>query len=591
MFLRRSWLVALALGCSSALFAADDWPQFRGPSGNAVASGESLPTEWNGEKNIAWKAKVPGFAWSQPIVWGDKIFVTTAITENQQKPRAGGGGFGGFGGPGGQGGGGRRGGFGPPGPDASRRDEAAKDDAANKQPAEKAGAGEKAKDDEPRRGGGRGQGGFGQGGPGRGGFGRGGAGGGRGGFGGGFGGGQPPDAVYQWKVLCIDANSGNILWEKLAHEGKPRIGIQPTNTYASETPITDGERIYAYFGMTGLFCFDVDGNLLWNKDVGAYPVGFGPASSPAFDGERVFLQCDNDEKSFLVAFDKKTGDEVWRVDRDERGNHSTPYVWKNKLRTELVTSGNTVRSYDPATGKLLWEYGTLGGSTKSTPVGDDEILVLGNSGGMGGGMRGRGGFGGGFGGGAQRGGRGDGGAAPGDAKEGERGPREGGAAPGQGPRGGAGGGRLTNSPLVAIKAGATGNVSLTGTETSNAGVAWAVAPGGPEMASPLLYEGNVYVLQRGNGLVGCYDAKTGKEHYRQRLEGARSFYASPVAADGKIYCLDEDGQTFVLAAGPELKLLATNKLDEMFRSSPAITGEKLLLRGVDHLYCIAQSAQ
>src|SRR5688572_26749457 len=229
MLLRSSFLVALALGCAATLFAADDWPQFRGPSGNAVGSGERLATEWNSEKNIAWKAKIPGFAWSQPIVWGDKILVTTAITENQQKPRAGGGGFGGFGGPGGQGGGGRRGGFGPPGggpPDQPRRDEAGKDDAAKKQPAEKAGADEKAKDDGPRRDGGRGQGGFGQGGPGRGGFG--GGGGGRGGFGGG----QPPNAIYQWKVICIDANSGNVIWEKLAHEGKPRIGIQPTNTYA-----------------------------------------------------------------------------------------------------------------------------------------------------------------------------------------------------------------------------------------------------------------------------------------------------------------------------------------------------------------------
>lgn len=205
-----------------------------------------------------------------------------------------------------------------------------------------------------------------------------------------------------------------MIWEKLAHEGKPRIGIQPSNTYASETPITDGEHVYAYFGMTGVFCFDMDGNEVWKKDLGSYPIMFGPGSSPAFDGERLFVQCDNDEKSFLVALDKKTGDEVWRVEREERGNWSTPYVWKNKLRTELVTSGNNVRSYDPATGELLWEYGSLGGSTKTTPVGDDELLIVCNSGGMGGGMRGRGGFGGGF-----------GGAGPGAGGAGARGPDEG----------------------------------------------------------------------------------------------------------------------------------------------------------------------
>jgi len=556
MFIRSSIAIALVLGYSVLAAATDQWPQFRGPAGNAVATSQQLPTVWDAEKNIAWKVKVPGVAWSQPIVWGDKIFVTTAITENQQKPRAGGG----FGGPGGPGGG-RRGGFGPPGggaPGEPRRDEAGKDDAAQKQSPEKAATDEKAKDDSARRGrGDRAPGDFGRSGPGRGGFG-----GGPGGRGG-FGGGQPPNAIYQWKVLCLDANSGNVLWEKLALEGKPRIAIQQSNTYASETPITDGERVYAYFGMTGLFCFDMDGNLVWKKDLGAYPIMFGPGSSPGFDGERLFVQCDNDEKSFLVALDKKSGDEIWRVEREERGNQSTPYVWKNKLRTELVTSGNKVRSYDPATGDLLWEYGSLGGSTKTTPVGDDELLFVGNSGGMGGGMRGRGGFG--------------GGPGPGD-----------GPPPGQTPRGGGSGGRLTNSPLVAIKAGATGNTSLAGTETSNSGVAWSVAPAGSEMASPLLYEGNLYVLQRGGGIVGCYDAKTGKEHYRKRLEGARGFVASPIAADGKIYCLDEDGRMFVLKAGPELELLATNKLDDMFWSSPAAAGDKLLLRGVDHLYCIAQ---
>ena len=551
MFMRSSMVIALTFACSVAAIAADEWPQFRGPNGNAIANGEQLPLEWNAEKNIAWKVMLPGVGWSQPVVWGDKIFLTTATTENQQKPRAGGG----FGGPGG-----RRGGFGPPngGPRGGGDNDRESNPAV--QLPERAATDQKSENETPRRPDGadgvQGDAGRG-GGPRRGGFGPG---------RGGFGGGQAPDAVYQWKVLCLDANTGSVLWEKLAHEGKPRIGIQPSNTYATETPITDGERVYAYFGMTGLFCFSVEGDLLWKKDLGAYQIMFGPGSSPAFDGERIFVQCDNDEKSFLVALDKKTGDEVWRVDRPERGTWSTPYIWKNKLRTELVTSGNVVRSYDPATGQLLWEYGTLGGATKATPVGDDELLIVGNSGGMGGGMRGPGGFGGG----------------PG------RGPAAGGPPAGEAPGGGAVGRRMTNSPLVAIKAGATGDISLTGTATSNSSVVWSVAPAGSEMASPLLYNGNVYVLQRGNGVIGCYDAKTGKEHYRKRLEGARSFVASPIASGGKIYSVDETGQAFILEAGPELKLLAMNKLDEMFWSSPAVAKDKLLLRGVDHLYCIKQ---
>jgi outer membrane protein assembly factor BamB len=356
-----------------------------------------------------------------------------------------------------------------------------------------------------------------------------------------------------------------VLWEQLAHEGKPTIGIQPSNTYASQTPLSDGDRVYAYFGMTGIFCYDLDGKLLWSKNLGSYPVAFGPGSSPALDSERVFVQCDNDEQSFLVALDKRTGDEVWRVERQEGSNYSTPFVWKNKVRTELVTSGNKVRSYDPATGNLLWEYGNLGGVVKPTPTGDGELLIVCTAGG--------GGFGG------PRGGRGPGG------------PDQRGGAPPMppgGPAGPGGGGRTANSPLIAIKVGALGDISLTGTETSNAGVAWSIAPGGGGMASPLLYQGCVYVLQQSGGIIACYDAQTGKQHYRQRLEGAGEFWSSPWAADGKVYCHDLDGQTFVLQAGPELKILATNELDDKFRASVAIAPRQILFRGVDRLYSITR---
>src|SRR5205807_2479343 len=189
-------------------------------------------------------------------------------------------------------------------------------------------------------------------------------------------------------------------WQQVAREGKPRIPIQQSNTYATETPVTDGERVYAYFGMHGLYCYDTAGKLLWEKDLGAYAttMGQGPASSPVLDGDRLFLQVDNEEKSFLVALDKRTGKELWRVDRNERTNHSSPVVWKNKGRTELVTAGSQkVRSYDPATGKVLWELGLGGGRCYATPVGDDERLYVGCEAGFGGGGfgGGRGGFGGG----------------------------------------------------------------------------------------------------------------------------------------------------------------------------------------------------
>ena len=509
----------------AATTARADWPQFRGRSAAGLAADANPPTEWSAEKdaakNIAWQIEVPGVAWSQPIVWGDKIFVTTAITENQRKPSPQGGGRGGFG-PRGGGFGppGGRGGFGPqsggPRPSEAGRGEG--------QPGE--GRPAESRPGEGRSGRPGGPGGFGGPGGGPGGFG------GRG-FGGpgGFGrGGTPPDQVYTWKVLCLDRATGKTMWEQTAKEAKPTIPTHGTNTFASETPITDGERVYAYFGMTGLYCYDLAGNELWEKDLGSFPMmgGWGTGSSPVLEGERLFVLCDNEEKSFLVALDKKSGDELWRIERSEKSNWSTPFIWKTKLRTELVTSGSKTQSYDPATGKLLWEMSGQAGGARSTPTATDELLFVGTGGGMG-----------------------------------------------------------AAGPLVAIRAGASGDISLTGNQSSNKGVAWSVERGGPQMASPLVYGGCVYVLGNRGGVVNCYDEKTGKLHYEERLEGASGFTSSPWVAAGKIFCLDQNGQTFVLEPGPKLKLLGRNKIDDMFWSSAAVAGDQLLLRGVNKLYCIA----
>lgn len=509
---------ALCLGFIAASAAQADWPQFRGPEANGLAIEAKLPDEWGAEKNIAWKIAVPGVAWSQPIVLGDKIFITTAETENQPKPRAGGSGFGGG-----------RGGFGPGGPGGPGRaprpegadappPDAPPPPGAGDQPPPPPGPGGPPPDGERR---GRGE---------RGGRGPGGPGGGFGGFGGR--GAAPPDAIYRWKLLCLDAKTGDVIWEKQAKEAKPTIATHGSNTYASETPVTDGQHIYAYFGMTGLYCYDLDGNVVWEKDLGSFPMmmGWGTGSSPVLLGDKLYLQIDNEEKSFLVALSKSTGDELWRIEREEASNWSTPYIWKNKLRTELVTAGGTkMRSYNPENGELLWEVSAgAGGRCSATPVGDEELLYVG----VGGGMRGSG-------------------------------------------------------PLLAVKAGATGDISLAEGETSSAGVAWVAERGGPPMASPLLYNGLLYVLDQRGGLVRCYDAKTGQEHYRERLPEGGGFTSSPWASDGKVFCLDDKGQTFVLEAGPTLKVLGVNKLDEMFWSSVAVVGDRILLRGVDHLYCIA----
>jgi outer membrane protein assembly factor BamB len=519
---------------------ANDWPQFRGPNGAGVSEGVKLPDEWSAEKNVQWKVAVPGVAWSSPIVWGDKIFLTTAISANQRKPRAGGGGGGrpgGFGGGRPFGGGGGQPDENPNPPAARSEDNPAPPD--TQRPGANPGSA-----DAPRRGGRPG-----------------------GGFGGRPGGRSqsPPDAIYQWEVICLDRATGSELWKQTALEAKPRIPTHGSNTYASETPVTDGERVYAYFGMHGLYCYDMAGKLLWQKDLGSYPMvmGWGTSSSPALDDERVYVQCDNEEKSFLVAFDKRTGDERWRVERNDHSSWSTPLVWRNKLRTEVVTLGSPMlRSYDPATGKQLWELNMGGGQPSSTPVADAEMLYAGLGGrGMGGGGRGPGG--------------GQGRTRPSGAAEDEP----------AGGRGGAGGGGAGGA-LYAIRAGAEGDISLKTGEKSNAGVAWMAPRAAPEMASPLAYQGCVYTFSRNGGIATCLDAKTGKEIYKQRIPNAKSFWASPWASDGRIYCLDDGGTTHILVAGPEFKIVGTNTIDEMFWASPAAVDDSVFLRSVDNLYCI-----
>jgi outer membrane protein assembly factor BamB len=427
---------------------AQNWPQFRGPASDGVAT-SSHPDQWSPEQRIAWKTPIAGVGWSQPIVWGDKVFLTTAIAEGAKRPRPG---------------------------DWS---------------------------------------------PGEGGI-----------LAALFGGyKKPPDIEYKWQLVCLDLITGKSLWEQTAFAGKPRTRIHPNNSYATETPATDGERVIAYFGMTGLFCYDMQGKLLWSKDLGSYPtqMDWGSASSPVIHGELVYIQCDNDKSSFLVALDKRSGDEVWRAARTEKSNWCTPLVWKNSQRTELVTGGgNNMRSYDLATGKVLWEMAASGRCSPS-PVASDDLLFV-NSG---------------------------------DRLTGQRG------------------------LLAAIKPGGSGDISLLGDATSSEFVAWAVDLTGHRVASPAIAAGCLYLLDQQAGIMRCLDAQTGKQHYRQRLPEATGLTASPWVNDDKVFCLDQSGQTFVLQAGPEYKVVATNKLpDEMYWASPAVTADAVLIRGADHLYCI-----
>ena len=342
----------------------------------------------------------------------------------------------------------------------------------------------------------------------------------------------PPDD-HRWMVYCVDWKSGKLLWEREVRNGKaPSRHLK--NSYASETPVTDGERVYAYFGSAGVFCLDRDGKLLWSQPFNNYKMryGWGSAASPILHQGRLYIVDDNDEQSFLVALDAKTGKQIWRVARDEASNWATPFVWENSKRTEIVTAGTKrVRSYD-LDGKLLWEFGGLSSIAIPTPFAKHGLLYI-ASGYVGDQVR----------------------------------------------------------PVWAVRPGASGDISLKGEETSNAFVAWYQKQAGPYNPSPLVY-GDYYYTLLDRGFFTCHDARTGKEIYgKQRIDpAAAAFTASPWAYNGKIFALSEDGDTFVIQAGPEFKLLGKNTLDELAMATPAIYRSSLIVRTASKLYRIQKGA-
>jgi len=346
----------------------------------------------------------------------------------------------------------------------------------------------------------------------------------------------PPASVHQWKVFCLNVGTGQVVWERQLHEGVPQTAIHLKNSYASETPVTDGQRVYCSFGNVGVFCLDFAGQVVWTHPVKPRPTrfGWGTAASPVLHDGRLYLVNDNDEESYLQALDAQTGQEIWRVPRDEDSNWSTPYIWQNELRTEIVTPGSgKVRSYD-LNGQLLWWLEGMSGITIATPYADGGLLYL-SSGYVGDTMR----------------------------------------------------------PVYAIRPGAKGDISLADDATSNEFIAWSNKRAAPYNPSTLVYEGRLYVLLD-RGLLACYDARAGKLVYGpERLPDGGAFTASPWAYNGKIFCLNEDGVTFVVRAGDKFELLHTNQLaeDDMGMATPAVAGDRLLIRTAARIYCIRQARQ
>jgi outer membrane protein assembly factor BamB len=331
----------------------------------------------------------------------------------------------------------------------------------------------------------------------------------------------------------LDLGTGEVLWEKQVHEGVPKSSIHIKSSFASETPVTDGKRVYCCFGSLGVFCLDFEGNQIWRYDLEALPtrLGWGAAASPVLHEGRLYLCNDNEKTSYLVCLDAQTGKEIWKVAREEKSNWSTPFVWTNSTRTEIVTAGTgQVRSYD-LQGNLLWSLKGMSSITIATPYQADGLLYV----------------------------------TSGYVADQTR-------------------------PIYAIKPGASGDISLSEGATSSDSIAWSVPKGAPYNPSTLVYHGRLYVLYDA-GLFACYDSATGKEIYsRQRIPNGRAFTTSPWAYGNKIFCLNEDGKTFVIQAGDEFKVLSINELeeDDMGMASPAILSDRILVRTANRIYCIAR---
>jgi outer membrane protein assembly factor BamB len=453
--------IVLIIGVCSTLAwqvgAQTNWPSFRGNLACGIADGPVTVMTWNVEKseNILWKTPIPGLGHSSPIVWGDRLFVTTAVNESRKAPL-------------------KVGLYGDP---------ASADD----------------------------------------------------------------NDVQQWKVICLDKKSGEVLWQATAHEGAPKVKRHPKSTHANCTMATDGDNVLAFFGSEGLFCYDLEGHLRWKKDFGILranptvyndapdPEGatleWGFASSPIIYGQRVFVQCDVLSNGFVAALNLANGETVWRTRRDDTATWSTPNICAQGPRPQLVVNGwKHMGGYDLQTGEEIWRMSGGGDCPVPTPMVWHGLIFLMSA---------------------------------------------------HGPR----------SPIYAVRADAVGDVSLRGGASTNAHVAWSVLRGGSYMETPMIYGDYLYTCQP-SGVLSCYAAGTGELMYKERLgSGGDGFTSSPVASPGKIYFASEEGTVFVVKPEAKFTVLATNKMGEICMATPAISEGTIFFRTQGNVVAVGESGK
>jgi outer membrane protein assembly factor BamB len=442
------------------------WPQFRGPAFNPTVENARLAEKWSKTENIEWLADIPGRGWSSPIVVGDRVFLTTVVTDGaSKKPQTG----------------------------TEYSNELAAE--LMKQGLSEAQIMQKINERDFE---------------------------------------LPNEVMLHYFVYCLDLKTGKVEWKKEFYAGHPPGGRHRKNSFSSETPITDGKSVFVYVANLGLYAFDLKGKQIWKTALESNPIylDFGTGGSPILHDNQLIILSDNEKQQYLASFDKRTGKPLWRTNRDLKATAgsrtqgsawTTPYIWVNPLRTEIVTVGPAATvSYD-LEGKELWRLAGMSIVAVPSPFAYDGLLYV-------------------------------------DAGRGK--------------------------PIFAIRPGAKGDISLGPNDSANTYVAWSAPRGGTYLPTPVAYNGGLYALTE-TGIITRFDAKTGKQSFKARIDPSAGFFTtSPWAYNGKIFCLSEEGKTWVIQAGETFQVLHSNPLDEMAQATPAIAGDRLLLRTESKLYSV-----
>lgn len=446
--LKTILLTAFLYLCSSFLCNAQSnylkqWPTFRGPFASGVMESSETVSSWNTEsgENILWQTQIPGLGHSCPVIWDNKMFITTAISSSGNNEVK----------------------VGLYGDIDAVEDE----------------------------------------------------------------------SVHDFKLYCLNKNTGEILWEKLVVSCVPKVKRHTKASHADCTPATDGKYVVTFFGSQGLYCFDIEGNLIWQKDLGKMNAGpynapdfeWGFSSSPIIYKDRLIVQCDYIGECFIASFDIRTGNEIWKTPRDEVSTWCTPTVFEKGDKTQIVVNGwKHMGGYDFETGKEIWKMSGGGDAPTPTPVVAHDLIFINNAHGR-------------------------------------------------------------YAPIYAVKTDAEGDITLGESETSNENIVWSIKRGGAYMQSPLIYGDYLYNL-RGNGSLSVFKATTGELMYKQSLGSVGGFTASGVAANGMVYFSSERGDVFVVKAGPEFELISRNKMNDVLMASPAISDNVIFFRAAKSVIAV-----